>query len=57
LARQYRKLPSEIVEKATTFDIMVMDVMTTWEKYQQDPQQEEFYKLEDLEELMKRTKG
>ena len=57
MARQYRKLPSEIVEKATTFDIMVMDVMTTWEKYQQDPQQEEFYKLEDLEELMKRTKG
>lgn len=57
MARHYRKLPSEIVEQATTFDVMVMDVMTTWENYQRDPQNETNYKTEDLEELVKRTKG
>jgi len=36
---------------------MVMDVMTTWENYQRDPQNETNYKTEDLEELVKRTKG
>jgi hypothetical protein len=36
---------------------MVMDVMTTWENYCKDPQNENNYKTEDLEELVKRTKG
>jgi hypothetical protein len=36
---------------------MVMDVMTTWENYKRDPQSENNYKTEDLEELVKRTKG
>ena len=57
LARHYRKLPSEIVDQATTFDIMVMDVMTTWENHKQDPQNVNNYKTEDLEDLVKRTKG
>lgn len=57
MARHYRKLPSEIVNQATTFDVMVMDVMTTWENYRRDPQNEQNYKTEDLEELVKRTKG
>ena len=56
MARHYRKLPSEIVEHATTFDVMVMDVMTTWENYCKDPQNEQNYKTEDLEELVRRTK-
>lgn len=57
MARHYRKLPSEIAEQATTFDIMVMDVMTTWENYKRNPQSEDNYKTEDLEELVKRAKG
>ena len=57
MARHYRKLPSEIVNQATTFDVMVMDVMTTWGNYRRDPQNEQNYKTEDLEELVKRTKG
>ena len=57
MARHYRKLPSEIVEQATTFDVMVMDVMTTWENYRRNPQGEGNYKTEDLEELVKKAKG
>jgi hypothetical protein len=36
---------------------MVMDVMTTWENHKQDPQNVNNYKTEDLEDLVKRTKG
>lgn len=35
LAKTYHLLPSEVAARATTFDIMVMDVMATWEDYQQ----------------------
>lgn len=34
-----------------------MDVMTTWENYCKDPENVDNYKTEDLEELVKRTKG
>lgn len=57
MAKYYQKLPSEIVEHATTFDLMVMDVMTAWENYCKDPQNEQNYKTEDLEELVKRAKA
>jgi hypothetical protein len=30
----YNKLPSEIIKKATTFDLMVYDVMLAWEQYE-----------------------
>lgn len=31
----YHILPSEVAARATTYDIMVMDMMTAWEQYQQ----------------------
>lgn len=36
LAKTYHKLPSEVLAHATTFDIMVYDVMTAWEQEQND---------------------
>lgn len=57
MARQYRLLPSEVAERATTFDVMVLDVMTTWEEYRRDPENAANYKTEDLEKLVKRTKA
>ena len=36
LAKTYHKLPSEVLAHATTFDIMVYDVMTAWEQEQSD---------------------
>jgi hypothetical protein len=36
LAKTYHKLPSEVLAHASTFDIMVYDVMTAWEQEQSD---------------------
>lgn len=35
MAEKYSKLPHEIEEQATTYDIMIMDVLSTYDNYQQ----------------------
>ena len=35
MAEKYGKLPHEVEEHATTYDIMIMDVLSTYENYQQ----------------------
>lgn len=56
LARTYCMLPSEVAARASTFDIMVNDVYTTWENYQKDPNNTSHYKQEDLKALVERNK-
>ena len=34
LAENYKCLPSEVMHRATTFDLYVLDVHTKWLKYQ-----------------------
>jgi hypothetical protein len=36
MAKTYHKLPSEVLANGTIFDLMVYDVMMTWEQEQQD---------------------
>jgi len=36
LAHRYHMLPSEALERATTFDLYVLDVSSRYVKYQQD---------------------
>ena len=33
LAKRYAKLPSEIVAKATTFDLQIFDIAVSYENY------------------------
>lgn len=56
LAKTYGLLPSEVLMRATTFDLMVTDVMVTWENFRNDPKSESNYKTEDLEKLVRDTK-
>ena len=61
MARTFGCLPSEVDAKASTFDIMVYDVLMAWDQYKEDkkngristPQVDE----EQLIEMMKRAKG
>lgn len=53
LAKIYHMLPSQVLANATTYDIMISDVLTTWEDYKKNPQQNANYKVEDLEKLVK----
>jgi hypothetical protein len=36
LAAKYHLLPSEALERATTFDLYVLDTSARWSKHQQD---------------------
>jgi hypothetical protein len=36
LAENYKCLPSEVMARATTFDLYVLDVHTKWVKYQHE---------------------
>lgn len=38
LAERYHMLPHEIAEKATSFDLMITDVLATYDKYQESKQ-------------------
>ncbi len=56
MAKMYGLLPSEVAQRATTFDLMVTDILATWEAYRADPQSPENYKQEDLEDLIRSTR-
>lgn len=49
----YKMLPSEVLAKATTFDIMVVDVWTTWQEHKSNPDKTDQYSEEDLLKLVK----
>lgn len=34
IAKTYGMLPSEVLTRATTYDLMIADVMSSWEEYQ-----------------------
>lgn len=57
LAKTYGLLPSEVLARATTYDIMVADVLTTWENYQRDPNASTNFETKDLVDIMERTKN
>lgn len=56
LAKTYGMLPSEVAARATTFDLMVTDVFTTWENHTENPDDPNNYSQEQLLEIMKTRK-
>lgn len=56
LAKTYHLLPSQVIANATTYDMMITDVLATWENYKNNPEKMENYKIEDLENLVKATR-
>jgi len=36
IAKQYGQLPSQVRESGTIYDLMIYDVMMSWEQYQQE---------------------
>lgn len=53
LAEKYHMLPSQVLNQATSYDLMITDVMTTWKNYRDNPQDMENYRTEDLQDLLK----
>jgi hypothetical protein len=57
MAREYGILPSEVRARATAYDIMVYDVVNTWENHQKNPNSTENYSTEQLKEIMEKHKN
>lgn len=63
MAKEYGMLPSQIEQQATTYDIMISDVLASYENFQQqkasgkvDPSVYEFSQ-EELEKMMEKSRG
>ena len=39
IAYRYKILPTEVLERGTTFDLYVIDIATKWRNYQQEKQE------------------
>lgn len=53
----YNQLPSTVLRDATTFDLMVVDVYSAWEKYKADPGDNTQYDTEQLENILRQSRG
>lgn len=50
------KLPSEVAANATTFDLMVLDVYTAWEKHKSNPSDQTQYNVDNLQEILRKSR-
>lgn len=59
MADRYKILPSEVMNRATTFDIYVMDVALTYRSHLQKKQEgklHEDYTVDDLQQMMSKAR-
>jgi hypothetical protein len=63
MAEKYGMLPSQIAEHATTYDIMITDVLATYDSYQQQKQSGKLvdataygYSKDDLKNMMETSR-
>jgi hypothetical protein len=61
IARTFGCLPSEVDSKASTFDVMVYDVLMTWDQYKEDKKNGKIstpnLDEKELLDIIKRAKG
>lgn len=61
MAKTYGMLPSEVLARATSFDIMVSDVYATWEKHLTDQatgkSSLDSMSTEQLQEILEKSRG
>lgn len=63
LAKTYKLLPSEVLERGTTFDLFVLDVATRYTRHQQDIADGKAVKSEhrltqqEMLDMIKRARG
>ena len=60
VAKTYGMLPSQVINNATTYDLMISDVMSSWEEYQHNKAMGKTaapnYSTQELLEIMQRGK-
>lgn len=53
MGQRYGMLPSEIINRASTFDLVVMDMAMTYERHQHEASQPGYIPPVSVEDLMK----
>ena len=57
MARNYHMLPSQVLEQATTYDIMIDDVYESWKEYQEKGSASvPNYSVEQLQEILQKSR-
>lgn len=56
MGEKFGMLPSEVIERATTFDYMALDVQETYDSYKQSGKKPN-YTSDQLEQMMNKVKG
>lgn len=64
MAEKYHMLPSQVEQQATTYDIMIDDVLATWDNYSRakasgKPMGNDVYRYspEELKEMLRKNRG
>lgn len=56
MAKTYGLLPSEVIARATTYDIMVTDVYTTWQNHKAQPNDLNNLDTDQLQAMVNKTR-
>lgn len=57
MAERFHLLPHEVDQRATTYDLMIVDVLASYDKFQQNKTDPSQYREEDLQSLLEQTRG
>lgn len=57
MAERFHLLPHEVDQRATTYDLMIVDVLASYDKFQQNKTDASQYREEDLQSLVEQTRG
>ena len=53
MGQRYGMLPSKVIQEASTFDLVIMDMAISYEKYMQDSSKKDYVPDVSVEELIK----
>lgn len=57
MAERFGLLPHEVDQRATTYDLMVVDVLATYDEFKKNKGDPSLYKEDDLVKLVEQSKN
>jgi len=57
MAERFGMLPHQVEQQATTYDLMIVDVLASYDKFQQNKTDPSQYREEDLLALVEQGRG
>lgn len=57
MAERFGMLPHQVDQNATTYDLMIVDVLATYDEYQKNKDNPSFYKEDDLKSILEQSRN